>query len=108
MQPHDCTCIKDLSQLELADRYGEAMACEFVETFGGLCPVMMDYAVERVVARLIHIAVWKHDENLEHSERKTLDAVAEYLFKLSKTTPAALKIIMDEAAKRGEPANARN
>lgn len=105
---HDCPCISDLAQLEYCDQFAEHLACHFVDTMGNKCPPMMDYLVERIIARLVHMAVWNRDENLEHSERKTLDAVADYLFRLSKTTPAALKVIMDEAAKKGEPANARH
>jgi hypothetical protein len=103
-----CSCINDLGQLQIADTFAEEVACHFVDTMGGTCPEMMDYVVERVIARLVHVAVWNHDETLEHSERKTLDATAEYLFRLSKTTPAALKIIMDESARSKEPSNARN
>lgn len=110
MLPDDgnCTCVGDIEQQHLVDTYAEHVVCEFVDSFGAVCPAMMDFIIERILARLVHVAVWNYDNNLEHSERKTLDATADYIFRLSKTAPAALKIIMDDAARKKEPANARN
>ena len=67
----ECSCIGELEQLHLADQYAEQVACEFVETFGGVCPSMLDYVTERIIARLVHVAVMNRDENLIVSERKT-------------------------------------
>jgi hypothetical protein len=103
-----CSCIEELDQRELANDFAEQLTCELIENMGGVCPAMMDFVVEQVIARFVHVAVFCHDENLEHSERKTLDAVEKYLFKLSRTTPAALKLIMDEQRIKEGPANARN
>lgn len=104
----ECACVNDLEKLYLADEYAELMACEFVESFGEVCPPMMDYVIERTIVRLVHLAIMNRDDGTEASERKTLDATAEYIFRLSKTAPATLKIIMDDAARKGEPANASN
>ena len=102
-QPDQCTCVHELDKLHIVNEYADNVACDFVDVFGGICPEMMDYVVQNIVVRFVHMAVWSHDHNLEHNERKTLDAVAAYLTKLSATGPAALKIIMDEAKMKGEP-----
>lgn len=108
MQPHDCTCINELDKLQLADDYAEAIACQLVDDFGSTCVPMLNYVTERLIARIVHVAVLNADQNLSVSERKTLDAVADHLLRLSKTAPAALKIIMDEAARKENPVNASN
>lgn len=106
MPPHDedvCTCISELDKVQLAAEYAEKIACDFVDDFGGSCTPMFQHVVAGIMVRFAHLAILSKDERLVHSERKTLDAVAEYLIQLSKTAPAALKVIMDDAERRENP-----
>lgn len=98
-----CSCLHKLEKLEMVSNYANAAASEFVDEVGGLCPDMLDHVVEQVVVRLVHIAVFRRDENLEASERRLLAAVEDYLHRISRTAPAALKVIRDEAEKKENP-----
>jgi hypothetical protein len=106
MPPHDdevCTCVTDLDKMEIVTQYAEKVACDFVDDFGGSCRPMFQHVVAGIMVRFAHLAVLSNDENVSASERKTLDAVEAYLIQLSKTAPAALKVIMDDAERRENP-----
>jgi hypothetical protein len=101
-----CTCVKRLDMVEMMSRYAEHIACDVVDETAGLCPAMIDLVTEQIVVRLIHVAVWARDQNLQNSDAKTLDAVENYLKKLSGTAPAALQIIIDNHKRKMGDKNA--
>lgn len=108
--PHDeCKCSRDLEKLELADQFAEYIAAEIGDTFGGICAPMMDFFVERLIARVAHMQALSHDETLgSEPNLKLLNAVEKNIFRLSGTAPAALKVILDEARVREGDSNARH
>jgi hypothetical protein len=109
MRRDDCRCIHDLKNLELVDHYAEDLAEEIAESFGGTCSQMMDFFVERLIARVVHMQALSHDETLGGDpSTKLLDAVQQHIHRLSGVVPAALKVILDEARMKEGATNARH
>jgi hypothetical protein len=101
-----CRCIDDIEKQQVIKDYAEQVVCDAIDTFEGLCPEMIAFAVEQIVARLVHVTVLSYDETLYLQETKTINAVAKHIDKMSRTTPAALHQIIQES-KEGGP-SARN
>jgi hypothetical protein len=109
MQRGECTCVGNLEKMELVDQYAEHIAEEIGDTMGGTCGPMMNFFVERLVARIMHMQAMSNDETISYEiTDKLLTAVRDGLFRLSGTAPAALKVIIDEARAREGDANARH
>jgi hypothetical protein len=108
MQHDECKCSGNLEKLEIVDQYAENIAAEIADTVGGVCTPMFNFFVERLVARVAHMAVLSGDETLGPDNPKLFDAVERRLFQLSGTAPAALKIILDEARAKEGDTNARH
>ena len=108
MQHDECKCTRDMEKLGIVDDYAEQIAEDIADTVGALCPPMFDFFVERLVARVVHMAVLSGDDTLTPDNPKLFDAVGQRLFKLSGTAPAALKVVLDEARAREGESNARH
>lgn len=107
MSPDDCACVRDLEKRAIMEGFVEDVMVEVVDLIGGICPPMVDFTIEELVARLIHCAVYTHDESIETDQRRTAEAVEKYLYRLAKVLPATVVRIMKEVEQRENP-NARN
>lgn len=110
MQPDDvdCACVRDLETRETMAGFANEVACEVVDMVGGTCPPMVDYTLDELIARLVHVAVMAHDEALDDEDvKRTVEAVEKYALKLAKRLPSVVARIMEEK-KQMESPNARH
>lgn len=103
MPQDDCKCVRDLAKREIMMEFCNEVACEVVEMIGGICPQMVDFTIDELVARLVHCAVYTHDDTIETDERRTAEAVEQYLIALSKKLPSVVVRIMNDMNQRENP-----
>lgn len=103
MPPDDCACFRDLAKREIMMNFCNDVTNEVVDMIGGICPQMVDFTIDELVARLVHCAVYTHDNTIETDERRTAEAVELYLVALSKKLPSVVVRIMNDMNQRENP-----
>lgn len=102
-----CRCIEDLSKRQIIIDYADLIVNDVFNTLGGNCPEVLEFAVEQVVIRLVHvIASIRHNER-EIDDTKVFDEVGKVLHKIERTSPGVLNLIIQEYRAR-ENENARH
>jgi hypothetical protein len=93
-----CTCCKKLEVIEMVSNYATIIATHFLDNWVVDCPELTDLAIDQLMARLVHIQILTHDENIE--DRELMVAVEKVMLRASKRLPAILASIIEEARQR--------
>lgn len=87
--------------------YAEIVTSDVMNTLGEHCHEMLEFGVEQVVIRLLHVlAAVKHFER-EVDDPKVFGEVADSLYQLSRRSPGLLNVVLQERRVVEEP-NARH
>ena len=102
-----CPCLEDLAKRQMVTDYSEVVVNDVLNVLGEHCQEMLEFGVEQVVIRLMHVmAAIKHHER-EIDDPKVYTEVADFLFQMSRRSPGLLNVLLEER-KHVEAPNARH
>lgn len=102
-----CPCLEDLAKRQIVTDYSEVVVNDVLNVLGEHCQEMLEFGVEQVVIRLLHVlAAVKHYEK-EVDDPKVYTEVADFLFQMSRRSPGLLNVMLQER-KVTENGNARH
>jgi hypothetical protein len=91
-----CRCLESLEKRQLVTDFADLVVNDVCITLGGHCPEMMEFGVEQVVIRLIHVLA-----SIRHYEREVddivvFDEVGKILHSIEKKSPGLLNLVIQE------------
>lgn len=99
----ECTCVHTLEQQEHVKEYANDLVTEAVEALGVHCTEILEFGVEQIVIRLVHVlASMRHLEREPHDPR-VYEEVRTILTRYDRMSPGLLNIIIQEYKAKEQP-----
>ena len=91
-----CDCMEQIEKRQIIADYANVLVNDLYRTFGGSCEEVLEFSVEQVVVRLVHVlAAIRHHER-EIDDRVVYDEVSKMLTKIESKSPGMLSLILQE------------
>jgi len=91
-----CSCIEDMTKRQIVTDYADLIVNDIFSTLGGNCPEVLDFVVEQVAVRMVHVLA-----SIRHFERETddprvFDEVGKILHGIERRSPGVLNLVIQE------------
>jgi hypothetical protein len=91
-----CDCIEDISKRQHVIDYADVVVSDVLETFGIHCEEILEFGIEQIVLRLIHVLACTRHHEREFDDPKVFQEVRDILFKYDRQSPGLLGVIIQE------------
>lgn len=92
----DCECIHDIEKRQGVINLADLVIAEVVEQLGSHCEAIVEFGVEQVVLRLVHLLASMRHLEREYDDPKVYEEVRKILTKFDRQSPALLGTIIQE------------